>query len=300
MTQQVEISSFDLRHENHRLKNKGAEKNLLGSILENGMREPLQGVEPKTGCPILLDGFKRLRCATKLKIGTVPYCCLGDDEALGMINLIRVSNQKNLGILEQAKLIDELMNTHKMGVGEIAMQLEMSKAWVSVRAGIIKDMSETLQNEIFNGRFPVYSYMYTIRPFMRINKTPKKEVDDFVKSVSGNGISTRDIEILANGYFKGSSDFREQIQSGNISWALNRLKDPETISSECSEFEQKMMRDLEIVQKYMQRVAFQSKDKRLKGNVFFSQANLLAGGILSNISTFERSMKEFYDKSRQA
>lgn len=77
---QVEISSFDLRYERCRLKSNVAQKALLSSILDHGIRNPLQGVETEGGCRILLDGFKRYRCAKKLSIGIVPYHCLGEDE----------------------------------------------------------------------------------------------------------------------------------------------------------------------------------------------------------------------------
>ncbi|KPA16478.1 hypothetical protein MHK_003302 [Candidatus Magnetomorum sp. HK-1] len=42
MSEKIEISSLDLRFENYRLKSKEAENKLLISILEGGIREPLQ------------------------------------------------------------------------------------------------------------------------------------------------------------------------------------------------------------------------------------------------------------------
>ena len=63
MTEQVEISSFDLRYECCRMKSTIAEKILLQSILTHGIRDPLQGVDTKDGIRILLNGFKRVRCA---------------------------------------------------------------------------------------------------------------------------------------------------------------------------------------------------------------------------------------------
>ncbi|HID69277.1 MAG TPA: chromosome partitioning protein ParB, partial [Desulfobacterales bacterium] len=91
MVDQVEISSFDLRYEGFRMKSPGAEKALLLSILEKGIRDPLQGVDTE-GARILLDGFKRLRCARRLGIDIAPYVSMGADEVLGIIELIRISN----------------------------------------------------------------------------------------------------------------------------------------------------------------------------------------------------------------
>ena len=213
---QVEISSFDLRYERCRLKSEVTEKALLSSILDHGIRDPLRGVETKGGCRILLDGFKRYRCAKKLSIGIVPYHCLGEDEAFGIITLLRIANAKSLNILEQSRLIDELRTIHKMSISQIAGLLEKSKGWVGMRVGIIGQMSPAIMDKVFSGQFPVYSYMYTIRSFIRMHAVSKQDVDVFVKSVAGKGLSIRDIEILANGYFKGGEGIRQQIRNGNI------------------------------------------------------------------------------------
>ena len=42
MEKQIEVTDLDLRYENYRLKSPGTEKIMLNSILENGIRDPLQ------------------------------------------------------------------------------------------------------------------------------------------------------------------------------------------------------------------------------------------------------------------
>jgi len=280
------------------MKSRVAENILLRSILENGIRDPLLGVDTND-IRILLDGFKRYRCAKRLNIGIVPYFSLGDDEALGIVELLRLSISKSLSILEQAKLIDELITVHNMSNWEIANLLEKSKSWVSVRSGIIGEMSVCVKNKIFSGKFPVYSYMYTLRQFIRINCVTKKDVDEFVDLVSGKHLSIRDIEHLAHGYFKGSEEFRQQIKSGNISWGLSRLKESSANTTSCTELERDMLKDMEITQKYMQRVTYKSKDTRFRTNSFYSQANLLAGGIVRQMGIFSKAIREFHDRSGQ-
>lgn len=298
MVEQVEISSFDKRYEGHRIRSAGAENSLLLSISAHGIREPLQGVG-NADERILLDGFKRLRCARKLHIGVVPYLSLADDEPAGIIELIRISNAKSLSILEQARLIDELMNVHQMSNAAIAGLLERSKAWVSVRSGIISQMSPSVMNKIFNGQFPVYSFMYTLRQFMRINSVKKTEIDEFVNAVAGKHLSTRDIDLLANAYFKGPDEFREQIKNGNISWGLTRLKQSYRSGDDCTERERQMLSALEITQKYMRRLILKCNDTRFKTSSFYAQANLLSGGILRQLDAFTQAIRQFYDRSGQ-
>ena len=299
MVEQVEIASLDLRYEGFRMKSPGVEKALLMSIMEKGIRDPVQGVDTKDA-RILLDGFKRLRCAQKLGIGRAPYVSMGADEVLGIIELIRISNAKSLTILEQARFVDELKSFHRMSTAEIAELLERSKSWVSVRTGIVAEMSDYMLDQIFKGRFPVYSYMYTLRPFIRINGIKNSELDDFVRSVSGKNLSIRNIEILANGYFRGSEALRKQIKNGHITWALGRLKESHTAPSGCSQIESAMIRDLEIVSKYMQRVATKTKNPKYKTNAFFAQANLLTGGILRQTDSFIKAIRAFHDRTGQA
>ena len=299
MSQDVEITSFDLRYESCRMKHAGEEKALVASIVEHGIREPLQGVDSGEA-RILLNGFKRYRCARKLGLAMVPYVSLGCDEAFGIIQLIRIANSRSLSMLEQARLIDELRSVHAMGVSEIARLLERSNGWVSMRVGILREMSACVMDKIFSGDFPVYAYMYTLRRFMRMNGAGKKDVDEFVDAVAGKHLSIRDIELLAHGYFRGSNEFREQIKKGDIRWGLNLLKEQVRYDDACTDAERRTLRDLEISQKYMQRVTCMVKDGRCGSNAFYAQAHLVAGGILRCLDMFTRAIKEFHDRSGQA
>jgi len=299
MVEQVEITSLDLRYQGCRMRCPGAEKALLLSILEKGIRDPLCGIDIEPS-RILLDGFKRYRCAKKLGLGIVPYRSLGRDEVGGIIELIRMSNATSLGILEQAKLIDELKSVHHLSVSEIARLVDKSKGWVGMRLGLIGRMSPLVMGKIFDGKFPVYAYMYTLRPFIRMNTVNKKEIDEFVGSVAGKKLSIRDIEILAHGYFKGGDQLRKQIESGDILWALSRLKQTSSNAGDCTELERQMLRELEITRKYMQRVTCKSQEKRFTTSGFFAQANLLSGGILRQLDPFAQAIRQFYDRTRQA
>jgi len=299
MVREVEISTLDLRYENFRMRNEAHEARLLSSIAQSGIEEPLEGVDRQEGS-ILLNGFKRYRCAQKLGIGMAPYTSLGEDEAVGIMSLLRTSNNKTLGILEQAGFIDELKNQHRMGVTEIAAELSRSKAWVSMRLGFIGEMSPKVRQKLFAGAFPVYPYMYTLRQFMRMNGVKKSEVEDFVVALSGKRLSVRDIEQLAHGYFRGPESFREEIRSGNIALSLDRMRRVSADPDGCNDFERALLKDLEITQKYMQRMMGKATDRRLSTRAFHAQANLLTAGILSRASSFFQALRGLHDRSGQA
>jgi predicted transcriptional regulator len=299
MAKDVELSSLDLRYEDHRMKNAALEERLLASIAQRGIEEPLEGVQLQDA-GILLNGFKRYRCARKLQLRSVPYASLGDDEVAGIMNLLRISNNRALSILEQAAFIDELSTTGHLSVAEIAKELSRSKSWVSMRLGLISEMSAPMRAKLFSGAFPVYSYMYTLRPFMRMNGVSGEAVEQFVVAVSDKDLSVRDIEQLAHGYFRGPDSFRQEILKGNLALPLKRLREIPQNPDGCSEFERVMLRDLEITQKYMQRVMGKSQDSRLKSRPFHAQANLLSAAILSRAPAFYQSVKQLHDRSGQA
>ena len=176
----VELSQLDLRYEGCRLKSPAAEARLLAAIAQAGIQEPLQGVELNS-VRILLNGFKRLRCARKLHLHTAPFVSLADDEASGIICLLRVAHDHALSLLEQARFLDELRAGSGLSVAEIALQLSRSKAWVSLRLGVLAELSSVVREALFDGSFPVYSYLYTLRPFRRLNGDPA--VDQFVTAL---------------------------------------------------------------------------------------------------------------------
>ena len=298
MSNEVELSALDLRYQGYRMKNAALEGRLLVSIAQRGIEEPLEGV-PSADQYILLNGFKRYRCARQLKIHKVPYASLGPEEGVGILNLLRISNTKALGLLEQAAFIDELKNVRGMTVAEIATELSRSKAWVSMRLGLIAEMRPGVRAKLLGGEFPVYPYMYVVRQFMRMNGVKSEQIEQFVLALSGRPLSVREIEQLAHAFFRGPDSFRQQILSGNIALPLKHLKEVPADPEGCSEFERLMLRDLELAQQYMQRVMAKSQDERLASRNFHAQCHLLTNGILSRSTAFFQTLRKLHDRSGQ-
>lgn len=299
MQSEVEISALDLRYQGYRMKNPALEGRLLVSIAQRGIEEPLEGVRSGEQY-ILLNGFKRYRCARRLQIHKVPYASLGSEEVVGILNLLRIANTKALGLLEQAAFIDELKKVRGLSVAQIATELSRSKAWVSMRLGLIAEMGPRVREKILGGDFPVYPYMYTVRQFMRMNGLKPEQIESFVVALSGQRLSVREIEQLAHAFFRGPESFRQQILSGNLALPLERLRAVPSDPEGCSEFERLMLRDLELSQKYMQRVMAKSADERLASRNFHAQCHLLTNGILSRSTAFFQTLRKLHDRSGQA
>jgi hypothetical protein len=182
---------------------------------------------------LLFDGFKRYRCAQKLNLHQVPVTILGDHEVVGIVRILCDNQSSTLNALEEAVFIEELNSRHGLSYSEISRRLNRSVSWVSLRAEMIRSMSSSIREIIMSGKFPLRSYMYELVPFTRV-KGGMREVEKFVRALSGKNYSTRDIALLAQAFFKGKEAVKEQILSGNCDWTLKMLKTKDT-SSEASE-----------------------------------------------------------------
>ena len=295
----VEISSIDLRYQHCRLSHGGSEQRLLSSLAEEGIREALLGVLGD-GRPVLLDGFKRLRCARKLKINQVPFRSLGTDEAAAIIALMRLANARSLSFVEQAYLIDELRRVHKLTGAEIARRLERSTAWVSVRQGLVTELTPLIGEKIMSGAFPMHAYLQSVRPVTRVNKIQVSEVEDFVRATAGKGLSVRDLDILAKGYFRGGEDFRRQVERGDLGWCLEALRETADggAVAASTEQERKILISLEIVQRNIRRLPAALSAANRPAPAFLAEAHLLCGGTLRSIQSFTVAIKDFYDRTR--
>jgi ParB/RepB/Spo0J family partition protein len=296
MSESVERSSLDLRYEGYRLRDDVAEARLLASIAERGIEEPLGGVDTPRG-RLLLDGFRRNRCAAKLGLECVPYVSWGKDETLGIANLMTARRQKSLSILEQARFVGELLSTHQLTAADVAEMLSRSKAWVSTRRNLLSGMSAAIQQILFRGAFPVYSYMVTLRPLMRMNGVAPQEVERFVQALAGAKLSVREIDLLAHGYFRGTPALREALDEGRWKWTLDQMQavgdDPQGLS----EGERRLLRELERLLQAMQHVMTRCDSPRRPSRGFSAQANLLLAGLLSRRDSFFKKMEEFYDRT---
>ena len=292
----VEVAQLDLRYQGCRLKAPGAEARLLSAIAAVGIQQPLQGVE-SGGVRILLNGFKRLRCARKLHLATVPFVALATDETAGIVCLLRAANDHALSLLEQARFLDELKGVGGLTVAEIAHQVGRSAAWVSLRLGVLAELSSGVRSALFDGTFSVYSYLYTLRPFRRLNGAAA--VDEFVAALRGKKLSARQIEQLAHGFFRGPESLREQIRRGHLTLPLQQLKELPEDPDGCSEFERVVVADLEQTHKLLVRVMTKSADpSRLSGRPFRAQAHLLCAGLLSRLPAFTKTLQRLHDHCR--
>ncbi len=289
----IEISSFDLRYEAYRVRDLCREAALLEDIRSRGIEIPLS-VMLLDGSPVLLDGFKRYRCARELEIQTVPSDVIAEDAQTGLLQLLQRRPQRRSCALEEAGFVRLLIKEFGMNEAEVAAALGRSRGWVSMRTKMLEEISESVAKEIYRGRFPAYSYTYVLRRFIRMNGIKPDDVEVFVRAVSGRNLTHRQIERLGHAWFEGSAQIRQELQAGNLSWVLGCMERSRV--NACSEQERACVVSMERLLGDFGRLEVMSDMASLTGPAFRAQAHLLLTKILARTGSFTEAMRRFHDR----
>jgi hypothetical protein len=268
--------------------------------MERDIEQPLQiSICKDTRQCVLLDGFKRYRCARKLHLNIIPVCSIGEDVVDGVFCLLRRESESRLGILEQASMIEELHKKHGLSIYAIAERLERSPSWVNVRLGMIGELSELVRDKIMSGAFPARAYMYGIRVYTRVHKADPAQVDAFVAAVSGKGLSTRELGVLSRAYFTGGSSMARMIVEGNAHGAIKLLAaqggavtDP-TLTPE----QQLFVNNLKTIANGMARIIAAAPAMKTGAGHYMQYINTWSASIGKSLAAFSQTIKELHDLS---
>jgi ParB/RepB/Spo0J family partition protein len=297
----LELNTLDTRFEHTRTRNPAAERKLLSSITERDVLDPIQVVaSEKNDTYVIVDGFKRYRCASKLKMGTIPAVIIANDTVEGIITFIRRQHRSGLNILDQAALVEELHTRYHLSIYDIANKLDRAPSWVSMRMGMFKDLTPFVRKKIMSGAFPARVYMYSIKRFTRVNRIPKERVDTFVKAVSGQGICTRDLIILSEAFFSENKTIETLLSEGDIRQALHLIKnkqeevDPD---NQYNHFQRSMLQCLKNITYDMGSLIRNSPKTTYENQLFSKDVHIWSSAVQKYLHIFPVTIKELYDRS---
>lgn len=293
----IELNAIDLRLEHTRHKDREAERRLLSSIMERDIQQPLQvSACDQAHVYVLLDGFKRYRCAGKVGMSIVPIQCIAQDVPSGVSAILRQASAGALSTMEQAALIQELYRQYDLSVYDIALRLERSPAWVSVRLGMIEQLSDLVREKIMAGVFPARAYLYGLKGFTRVNNLTKDRVDAFVTAVSGKGLSTRNLNVLSRAYFTGGPALRQLIDQGDVRRALAMLTTEAPVSGERTKGDP-LAGELKVAATAIHRIVATGRCPPMNAASLRQEVNLWSDTILKRLDEFTRILKDLYDRS---
>ena len=208
----VELSEFDLRYSSLRICERGRESRLIASLAATGQHAPvivLRAMPPAvSGSYVLLDGYKRERCAKRLGWAALSALCwdLEELDALIFCGLLRGSEKESA--LEQGWLLRELQERFGLGLEELGRRFGRSPSWVSRRLGLIKELPGQIQEGVRQGQIVPHGAMKYLVPLARANR---KDCVRLYDGISAHGLSSRQMGRLYNAYISGNDRTRELI-----------------------------------------------------------------------------------------
>lgn len=125
----------------------GAREKMAASLIRHGQLTSVVAVEDK-GCHILIDGFKRHRCARQLGMTTLKVTVLKKSIAEAKALLYLLNRPDGFSTIMEALMVWELVEIEGLNQVEAAVLLERHKSWVCRRLSMIRSLAPEIVHDI--------------------------------------------------------------------------------------------------------------------------------------------------------
>lgn len=207
---QIELHLLDLKYEDLKVRNAREEKRLVGSVAQQGQVSPIVVVASTEGAGrfVVIDGFKRVRTARKLGRDTVDASVWASDEADALVSVHLMQRPRERSSLEDAYLVQALVDEHGLSQVEVARRLGRTPSWVSRRLALLKELPAWLQEQVRTGGVQCYAATKYLVPLARTNRA---DAELLARNIAGLGLSTRDIGELYAAWQEGDECGRDLV-----------------------------------------------------------------------------------------
>ncbi len=208
----LEFQQLDLRYESLRVRSATRERKLLASVAEVGQLIPITVVRSEPEKPvtyIVVEGFARVRVLRQLHHDTVRAVQwdLSEVEALLLDASLR-SSSAGQTILEQAWLLDEMHRRFGFDQEELANRFDRSRSWVCRRLALVRELPDSIQEEIRRGRIVPHAAAKYLVPMARANREHCKKL---ARAIARDELTSRDVGELYACWRDGDAASRERL-----------------------------------------------------------------------------------------
>jgi ParB/RepB/Spo0J family partition protein len=247
----IEMHQLDFRYESIRVFSPRRERKLFASIGEKGQLVPISVVaddevreeEPKRY--VVLDGFARVRVLRRLGRDTVRAVTwnVSELEAVLLARSLRSSERET--ILEEAWLLAELAERFDLDQEELAGKFDRTQSWVSRRLALIRELPESVQEQVRQGRIVPHAAAKYLVPMARVNRG---DCERLARAIAKEDLSTRDIGQLYAGWRDGSATTRERlIESPSLFLRVRRAAEATSEAFEGLELREALLKEARVI-----------------------------------------------------
>jgi ParB family transcriptional regulator, chromosome partitioning protein len=225
------LAQLDLRYEALRIVDTAAEARLSASIEAYGQREPVLVVRASPEQPaILIDGFRRMRVARRLGHELITIATLPMDETQALLFCHRIAASHRSSALEQAWLVRELYDGHRMTLLAIAEAMARTVSWVSRRIALVQQLPDPVQQHIRSGAICAHAAMRSLVPLARANSV---HCEQLAAAAAREHWTTRQLDRIYAAWRSASAEGRDAIaQDPRLALrSIDAIRTPDRIRS---------------------------------------------------------------------
>lgn len=203
----LEFHELDCRYEALRVRQPERERRLLASLADHGQQTPIVVVRGNTTY-VVVDGHKRVRCLKRLHHDRVAGVVWEMSEPDALIFVQTVHGEARASALEQGWLLRALHEAHDLRLPDLARRFDRSVSWVSRRVALARELPESIQDRVREGRIVPHAAMKYLVPLARANEGDCLRLVEAIKDAK---LSTRQMGQLYQTYMTGHDKTRELV-----------------------------------------------------------------------------------------
>jgi ParB family chromosome partitioning protein len=203
----VDFHLLDLRYRHTRIKSEKMLVTMQNSINSYGQLVPAI-VVPEEDKFILIDGHLRLSALKAIGEDCLKVQIIEENESDILFLLLVKNNDRQLEIVEQAALIQELHTRFTYSFGEIAKRLGRDKSWVKRRLDLIESLPEEAHQAVMSGKLSSWAASRILVPLSRANE---QDCIALTRKLISDPLSTRELVCLYDHYKKSNRTVRDRI-----------------------------------------------------------------------------------------
>jgi ParB/RepB/Spo0J family partition protein len=172
MLMEIEMSFLELRYSHLRVQDRGRQTRLAASLDREGQRTPVLVVPLSIppGRYVLIDGYGRVAALRSLHRDLVTALVLEMGEPEALVVRHRLESCPQRAALEEAWLVQALIEMHHRTQQDVAGELGKTRSWVSRRLALVKTLPEEAQQAVREGRIPPNAAEKFLVPLARANE----------------------------------------------------------------------------------------------------------------------------------
>lgn len=209
---QIEWHQMELKYERLRIGDARFQARLMASLVTDGQQRPVLVVEScgTTREPryVLIDGYVRVAALRRLGRDTVEATVLPTGEVDALLFAHRLDGQRPRSVLEEAWLLQELVEGHARTQVMLARELGRTKSWVSRRLALVRVLPDEVQEAVRSGLIPAHAAMKCLVPLARANTAGATQL---VERLGKEPVTVRQLERIYEAWRAGDTEQRKHI-----------------------------------------------------------------------------------------